>query len=159
LNPDFRDLLAAFNAEGVDYLVVGAHALAVHGFVRATKDLDIWVRPSSENAARVIRALSSFGAPLQDLTENDLSRPDTVFQIGLPPVRVDVMTAIDGVEFADAWEDRVKTRFSGEPANVLSFEDLLQNKRTAGRLQDLADIEGLEKVVREPEQGGGSSPS
>lgn len=148
MNPDFRDLLAAFNAEGVDYLVVGAHALAVHGHVRATKDLDIWVRPSSDNAARVIRALSAFGAPLRDLTESDLSKPDTVFQIGLPPVRVDVMTAIEGVEFADAWKERVKTRFAGEPATVLSLEDLLQNKRTAGRLQDLADIEGLERVAR-----------
>lgn len=152
MNPDFRDLLAAFNAEGVDYLVVGAHALAVHGLVRATKDLDIWVRPSPDNAAKVIRALSTFGAPLHGLTASDLSGPDTVFQIGLPPVRVDVMTAIQGVEFTDAWEGRVKTRFAGEPANVLSLQDLLQNKRTAGRLQDLADIEGLEKVARGREE-------
>lgn len=152
MNPDFRDLLAAFNAEGVDYLVVGAHALAVHRLVRATKDLDIWVRPTPENGVRVLRALSSFGAPLHDLTESDLSRPDTVFQIGLPPVRVDVMTAIEGVEFADAWEDRVQTQFAGEPANVLSLEDLLLYKRTAGRLQDLADIEGLEKAMKEREE-------
>jgi hypothetical protein len=102
LNPDFKDLLAAFNDEGVEYLVVGAHALAVHGLVRATKDLDVWVRPSANNAPKVIRALSAFGAPLHDLTAGDLTRPETVFQIGLPPLRVDILTAIEGVDFAEA---------------------------------------------------------
>lgn len=103
MNPDFRDLLAAFNAHGVEYLVVGAHALAAHGHVRATKDLDVWVRPSASNAPRVLNALREFGAPLHDLVEDDLSRPGVVFQIGVAPLRIDVVTKIDGVEFQDAW--------------------------------------------------------
>ena len=97
MNPDFRDLLAAFNARGVDFLIVGAHALAAHGLVRATKDLDVWVRPEPQNAERVLAALADFGAPLQDLTLYDLSRSGLIFQIGVEPIRIDVITAIDGV--------------------------------------------------------------
>jgi hypothetical protein len=99
VNRDFRDLLAEFNAQGVEYLVVGAHALAAHGHVRATKGLDVWVRPEVENARRVLKALRAFGAPLHDLTEAALTTPGLIFQIGVPPVRIDVLTAIDGVEF------------------------------------------------------------
>ena len=90
MNRDFRDLLAEFNVQGVEYLVVGAYALAAHGHVRATKDLDVWVRPDSGNARRVLKALQAFGAPLLDLTEADLATPGLVFQIGVPPVRIDV---------------------------------------------------------------------
>ena len=96
---DFSELLRAFNEHKVEYLVVGAHALAAHGHVRATKDLDVWVRPNRENASRVITALRDYGAPLHDLTEVDLIKPNTVFQIGIPPFRIDVLTTIDGVEF------------------------------------------------------------
>ena len=145
MNPDFRDLLHEFNACGVEYLVVGAHALAAHGHVRATNDLDVWVRPTPENAQRVLDALNSFGAPLQDLTVVDLSNPGVIFQIGVPPVRIDVLTAIDGVEFADAWPERLLTRFGDKPVAVLSREHLIQNKRASGRTQDLADVERLEE--------------
>lgn len=92
MNPDFRDLLSTFNAHGVDYLVVGAHALAAHGHVRATNDLGVWVRPSSTNSPKVIQALRAFGAPLLDLAENDLAQPGVIFQIGVAPVRIDVIT-------------------------------------------------------------------
>ena len=146
MNPDFRDLLAEFNGQGVEYLVVGAHAVAAHGHVRATKDLDIFVRPSAENAPKIIAALTAFGAPLHDLTVEDLSRPGTVFQIGVPPVRIDLVTEIDGVEFSDAWVDRVRTTFGGIPAAVISRKHLIQNKKAAGRLQDLADVEALESL-------------
>jgi hypothetical protein len=129
MNRDFRDLLAAFNAQGVEYLVVGAHALAAHGHVRATNDLDVWVRPDPENARRVLKALQAFGAPLHDLTEADLITPGLVFQIGVPPVRIDVLTAIDGVEFAEAWSTRMLTQFAGQPVTVLSREHLIKNKR------------------------------
>jgi len=152
MNPDFRDLLAAFNAHGVEYLVVGAHALAAHGHVRATKDLDVWVRPSAENAPRVIAALRAFGAPLHDLVEEDLTRSGLVFQIGVPPVRVDVMTAVDGVEFDDAWPDRLDAALGDLPVPVLSRKHLIDNKKAAGRLQDLADVERLE-------QSGDGSPT
>jgi hypothetical protein len=146
VSPDFRDLLAEFNAHEVEYLVVGAHALAAHGYVRATKDLDVWVRPSSANARKVLKALAAFGAPLQDLTESDLRRPGLIFQIGAPPVRIDVITAIDGVEFDDAWPDRFSAKLTGLPVPVLSRHHLISNKKATGRLQDLADVERLEEL-------------
>jgi hypothetical protein len=102
MNPDFRDLLAEFNASGVEFLIVGAHALAAHGHIRATKDIDLWVRPDPANASRVMSALRRFGAPLQDLSEADLARPGLIFQIGIPPIRIDIVTHIDGVDFAEA---------------------------------------------------------
>ena len=94
MNFDFKDILAEFNAHNVEFIVVGAHALAAHGCVRATKDLDVWVRPDRENAVRVIQALQSFGAPLHDVTEDDFAAPGTTFQIGLPPLRIDILTEI-----------------------------------------------------------------
>ena len=144
MNHDFRDLLAEFNARSVEYLVVGAHALAAHGHVRATKDLDVWVRPNADNAKRVVVALKEYGTPLQGLTEEDLTKPGTIFQIGVPPLRIDVITAIDGVEFDEAWPARLQTQFAGEPVAVLSREHLIRNKRATGRTQDQADVEWLE---------------
>lgn len=146
MNPDFKDLLSTFNAGGVEFLVVGAHALAVHGHLRATKDLDVWLRPTLENASKVIASLIQFGAPLHDLAAGDLAEPGTVFQIGVPPIRIDLLTAVDGLEFDDAWKDRRPTRFAGEPAFVPSMAHLIRNKRASGRLQDLADIEALERI-------------
>jgi len=146
MNPDFRDLLAAFNARGVEFLVVGAYALAAHGLVRATKDLDVWVRPDVENAKRVFDALADFGAPLHDLTADDLARPGLIFQIGVEPIRIDVITAIDGVQFSDAWAERVPARFADQEAAVLSRKHLVINKRTAARDQDLLDVKWLERT-------------
>jgi hypothetical protein len=145
LSPDFKELLLAFNAHNVEYLVVGAHALAAHGHVRATKDLDVWVRPTQQNAQHVLKALADFGAPLGDLSVEDLSKPGTVFQIGIPPLRIDLITEIDGVDFADAWPDRFETGFGGLPAFVISRRHLIINKKAAARLQDLADVEKLER--------------
>ncbi len=149
MSPDFKELLLAFNAHNVEYLIVGAHALAAHGHVRATKDLDLWVRPASSNAQKIIRALSDFGAPLSDLTVDDLSKKGTIFQIGLPPIRIDIITNIDGVEFDEAWPDRKETQFGGVPAFVLSRHHLITNKKTSARLQDLADVQQLELEKRE----------
>lgn len=148
MSPDFRDLLSEFNAHGVEYLVVGAYALAAHGRVRATGDLDVWVRPEAANARRVIAALQAFGAPLGDLTEADLVSPGTVFQIGVAPLRIDVLTAIDGVEFEEAWRGRAEARFADQDVAVLSVEHLIRNKRAAGRTQDVADLEWLEKQAK-----------
>ena len=145
MNQDFRDLLAEFNARQVEFLLVGAHALAAHGHVRATQDLDVWVRPSPENAKRVIEALRAFGAPLRDLTEDDLSTPGVVFQIGVEPIRIDVLTAIDGIGFDEAWADRLMLKFADQGVCVLSKEHLIKNKLAAGRLQDLADVEALKR--------------
>jgi hypothetical protein len=150
MNRDFRDLLAEFNAQNVEFLVVGAHALAAHGHVRATEDLDVWVRPDPENARRILKALQVFGAPLHDLTEKDLSTPGVVFQIGVTPLRIDVLTAIEGVDFAEAWSNRLTTKFADQPAAVLSREHLIRNKRAVGRTQDLADVEKLEAQEKKP---------
>jgi hypothetical protein len=146
VNQSFKELLLAFNEHNVEYLIVGAHALAAHGHVRATKDLDLWVRPVQSNARKVLQALSYFGAPLGDLTADDLSRKKTIFQIGLPPLRIDIITSIDGVEFTEAWPERVRTSFGDVPAFVISRHHLIANKKTTARLQDLADVEQLESA-------------
>lgn len=144
--PRLQELLLAFNARNVEYLIVGAHALAAHGHVRATKDLDVWVRPDKANAKIILHALSDFGAPISDLTEDDLSRKGTIFQVGLRPLRIDIITAIDGVEFAEAWPDRLKTEFGGVPTFVISRQHLITNKKASARLQDLADVEQLQQT-------------
>ena len=141
MNRDFNELLLTFNTNGVEYLVVRAHALAVYGHVRATKDLDIWIRSDPANAKRVLKAFSEFGAPHGDLTEDDLNTPRTIFQIGIPPVRVDVLTEIDGVDFTDAWSDRFQATFGDIPVFLISRIHLIVNKRAKGRLQNLADVE------------------
>ncbi len=148
LNPDFRDILSSFGAEGVEYLVVGAYALAAHGLPRATGDLDLWVNATLENAPRVRRALQRFGAPVEEITEADLSTPDNVLQIGLPPRRVDVLTSIDAVKFAEAWGARLEVTLEGLEVPILGREHLVRNKRAVGRPQDLADAAAREPAVR-----------
>ena len=146
MNPDFADMLSALSAAGVDFLIVGAHALAAHGVPRATGDLDIWIRPTPDNAARTLRALSAFGAPLADLSIDDLTRPDTVFQIGLPPSRIDIVSGITGVSFDDAWERRVPVVLPGGSVDVLSKVDFVANKKAVGRPKDLADLALLDEA-------------
>jgi len=150
MNQDFKDLLAEFNAQQVEYLIVGAHALAAHGHVRATQDLDIWIRPHPENARRVIEALRAFGAPLHDLTEQDLSTPGLIFQVGVEPVRIDVLTVIDGVQFDEAWSERIHSKFADQPVSVISRAHLIKNKLASARAQDLADVEKLRTKERKP---------
>ena len=143
MNPDFCDMLSAFNEAGVEYLVVGAYALAAHGLVRSTGDIDLWVRPTPENASRVMRALKMFRAPLGDLTELDLHTPDIVFQMGLPPRRINILTSIANVEFEEAWADRRLSRVSGIDITVLGRTMLIKKKSATGRAKDLADVEWL----------------
>jgi len=143
VNPDFRDMLAALSGEGVEYLLVGAHALAVHGHPRATRDLDLWVAVTGENSGRLWRVLEQFGAPMQQLTIADLQRPDLVFQIGVPPQRIDILTSIDGVDFPSAFRARLDVDLEGIRVPVISRSHLIQNKRASGRAQDLADLEAL----------------
>jgi hypothetical protein len=144
LNPDYRDILSAFIDEDVEYLVVGAYALAVHGFPRATGDMDLWVNPTAENSRRVLRALERFGAPLDDVTPEQFSTPDSVLQIGVAPRRVDVMSSITGVDFGEAWKRRLRVDVDGLELNILSREDQIINKRAVGRPQDNADADRLE---------------
>lgn len=146
MTDDWFDLLAALTAGEVRFLVVGAHALAVHGVPRGTQDLDVWIDPSADNAERAWRALAAFGAPLAALgvSLDDLQRPDTVVQLGLPPDRIDLLTAITGVpEFMVAWRERVEHVVRGLCVPFLGRATLLRNKRATGRRKDLADIEAL----------------
>jgi len=144
LNPDFRDMLCALNDAGADYLVVGAYALAVHGMPRATGDIDLWVRPSEDNARRVWDALRAFGAPTARVSLQDFMRPDVVFQIGVAPRRIDILTSITGVQFTEAWDDRQTGEVDGVTFFVISRARLIQNKRATGRPKDLADLAWLE---------------
>lgn len=144
MNADFTDMLSELSAEGAEFLVVGAHALAAHGHPRATGDLDIWVRPTQENAARVWRALARFGAPLAGLSKDDLSDPDVVFQIGLQPRRIDILTSITGVTWEEASGERVLIEVGGILLPFIGRAALLRNKRAAGRPKDLADAFALE---------------
>ncbi len=146
-NRDFLDMIRALNEAEADYLVVGAHAMAIHGVPRATGDFDIWVRPSPSNAERVLRALSEFGAPMSahGISVDDLKTPDTVYQIGLPPRRIDLMTGISGVDFAEAWSSRVRAEIEGLFISVIGRDELVQNKRASGRAKDLVDLEILEQ--------------
>lgn len=145
MNEDYRDILTALVAEHARFLVVGAHALAVHGYPRATVDIDIWIDPTADNAARTWRALAAFGAPLADLgvTDADLTRPDVVAQFGLPPSRIDILTGVSGLTFSDAWSRRVGAVIEGVEVPVLGLDDLVANKQASGRLKDRADVQGL----------------
>ena len=148
MNPDFRDLLSAFSAARVEYLLVGAYAMAVHGLPRATGDMDVWVRRTPDNAKRVLEALAAFGAPVGALSPSDFEAEDAVFQIGVAPCRIDVLTAIDGVEFAAAWEARVRTILEGLEVPVIAPAQLLLNKRALGRPKDMGDVAFLDDLLK-----------
>ncbi len=144
MNRDFVEMLSALCDAGAEFLIVGAHAMAVHSRPRATGDLDIWVRPTPENAERVWTALEVFGAPLHELSKEDLSTPNVVFQIGLPPNRIDLLTSISGVEFEAGWTGRVPLSLGDIEVMVIGREELIQNKRAVGRPRDVADVAELE---------------
>ena len=144
MNQDFIDLLKAFADAEVRFLVVGAYALAVHGRPRATGDLDLWVEPSDENGARVVRALAAFGAPLTHVSASDFSTPGVVYQIGVAPGRVDILTELSGLTFPEAWKARVRRPFGSLEVDVIGRDAFVKNKRATGRARDLADVDGLE---------------
>jgi hypothetical protein len=146
MNRDFAEMLKALGAENVEFLVVGAYAVAGHGIPRATGDIDLWVRPTADNAARLWRALERFGAPRSRVSPESFTQPDVVYQIGLPPNRIDFLTTIDGVEFDDAWAEKVPCVVSGIAFNMISLRHLVANKQATGRPQDLADIARLQAL-------------
>lgn len=145
MNPDYAEMLSALFAENAEFLLVGAFAVAAHGVPRTTGDIDFWVNPDPLNAERVWKALVRFGAPLTNVSREDFSRPNIVFQMGVPPVRIDLLTSIDGVEWGEAWTSRVMKNVEGVDLPVLSGELLLRNKRATGRPQDLVDAQKLEQ--------------
>lgn len=150
VNPDFKDLLSALSVEDAEFMLVGAHAVMYYTAPRYTKDLDLWVRPTRENAERVWRALAAFGAPMDELSVDDLATPETIFQIGVEPNRIDVVTSIDGVSFETAWAHCSQITYGGVPVSVIGIRELMANKRKVGRPQDLIDLANLEKVKPEP---------
>ncbi|MBL8716989.1 MAG: hypothetical protein JNL79_13385 [Myxococcales bacterium] len=137
------------SAAGAEFLIVGAHAVMVHTEPRYTKDLDVWVRPTPDNALRVRAALAQFGAPVVDLTVDDLSRPGTIFQIGVAPNRIDILTSIQAVAFDEARDQAISLRYGDVQIRALSLEHLLRNKRAVDRPQDRLDVERLERAQRE----------
>jgi hypothetical protein len=151
MNPDFLDLLRSLLAADVRFMVVGAYAVGVHGRPRATKDLDVWVEPSVENAPKVIKALLDFGAPLMGLTARDLETPGVGLQVGMEPLRIDLLTKISGPQFSEAWPAHIEAQFAPDVrCPVIGLDSLLANKRAAGRPQDLADVAALEKLAKLP---------
>ncbi len=145
VNPDFRDLFRTLNEEKAEFLVAGAHAVIYHTEPRYTKDLDIWVNPTPENARRVYRALARFGAPLQGISEADFCDPDLVYQVGVAPNRIDVLMGVSGVDFPSAWADRVASTYGGIPILIMGKSTLIAAKGAAGRPQDLLDLERLQQ--------------
>lgn len=143
MNPDFVALLRELSAVEARFLVVGAYALAHHARPRATGDLDVWVEPTAPNSERVHRALHAFGAPLTDLSVAELAQPELVYQIGVPPRRIDILTSLTGLTFEEAWSTRVEGPFGDTRCPYLGREALVRNKRAVGRPRDLADLEAL----------------
>ncbi|MBI3987868.1 MAG: hypothetical protein HY343_13165 [Lentisphaerae bacterium] len=146
LNKDYKDILHALNGEKVKFLLIGAYALAAHGYPRATMDIDLWVMPSPDNADAVLRALERFGAPLQNLTKDDLLKDDTIFQIGMAPRRIDIITGASGLQFTKAFANSIAVDVDGIQVRIPSLDDLIANKRASGRTKDLADAEALESL-------------
>lgn len=143
LTSDFKEFAGLLNSNGVEYLIVGGYALAVHGHPRYTGDLDFWIGHAPDNAARVLAALQQFGFGALGITLDDLSTPGQVIQLGDPPARIDLLTSIDGVDFRQARERRQVVQIDGIDLPFISLEDFKANKRASGRLKDLADLESL----------------
>jgi predicted nucleotidyltransferase len=148
-------MLRTLSEEKVRFLLVGAYAVAAHGYPRATMDIDIWVMPSPQNADAVFRALQRFGAPVEDLTKEDLQADGVVFQIGVAPRRIDIMTTASGLRFEEAFDRSISVDIEGIEVHIPSLDDLVTNKKASGRTKDLADVEALESLKDpEPPQSG-----
>ena len=144
LNQDFREFIQSLNDNQVRYLVVGGYAVAIHGYPRYTKDIDIWIDMNPQNARRIILALEQFGFGSLGLKQDDFLEADIIVQLGYPPRRIDLLTTLPGVDFETCYEDKIIVDIEGVPVNFIDLENLKQNKQSSGRAQDLADIENLE---------------
>ncbi|MBI5303453.1 MAG: hypothetical protein HY868_15070 [Chloroflexi bacterium] len=141
---DFKEFIESLNANRARYLVIGGYAVAFHGHPRYTKDLDVWVERTPQNAARVVKALAQFGFASLGLTVNDFLAPDQIIQLGNPPSRIDILNELQGVEFASSYRSRVRVKVDGVNVNFIGLANLKKNKKAVGRLQDLADVENLD---------------
>ncbi|HLT39202.1 MAG TPA: hypothetical protein VK034_23115 [Enhygromyxa sp.] len=147
MNSDFADFFALLNQHGVEFLIIGGVAYNFHAPPRATKDIDVWVRPTRDNLERLIHVLEAFGLPIEAIDIEDLEREQRVLMIGRAPTRIDVLTRPDGLDWAGAWSRRVTTDYGDVPVGLLAIEDLISSKRAAGRPRDLADVSTLEKIL------------
>jgi len=143
LNQDFKEFIQSLNNNGVRYLVIGGYAVAFHGHPRYTKDIDVWISISLENAANMVKALNEFGFGSLGLKSDDFTAPDQIVQLGFPPSRIDILTTLSGVVFDTCYEARVQTTVDGVLVNFIDLENLKRNKKATGRHQDLADLENL----------------
>ena len=146
LNEDYKEMLQCLVGEKVKFLLVGAYALAAHGYPRATMDIDLWVMPSPQNAEAVLRALARFGAPMQGVTATDLQKDDTIYQIGVAPRRIDIITGASGLRFEETFTRATEVEIEGIKVHVPVVDDLIRNKRASGRTKDRADVEALEAL-------------
>jgi len=144
LNQDFKEFIQSLNDNGVRYLVVGGYAVAFHGYPRYTKDIDIWIEMTEDNASNILKALDQFGFGSLGVKESDFIVPDQMLQLGYPPERIDILTTLPGVEFSDCYPSRSVETVDGISVNFIDLENLIKNKKATGRHQDLADVENLE---------------
>ena len=150
MNEDYKEMLQGLLDQKVEFIVVGAYALAAHGFPRATGDIDIWVKPDENNSKKVYKTLARFGAPINEIREDEFSQPGLIFQIGVVPRRIDLITKIDAVEFEEADSDKIFVDIDGLKVPVLSVDKLIKNKMATGREKDLLDAKLLKKRSRRP---------
>ena len=152
IEKDYEEFLRLLNKHKAKYCIVGAYALAFYATPRYTKDMDIFMEQSRENAKRVIKTLREFGFKSLDLSEEDLMEPQTIIQLGYDPVRIDLVTSIDGCSFSGAWKNRKKGNYGKEKVFFIGLNDLLRNKKASNRKQDQVDVEQLKKYSRKVEK-------
>ncbi len=144
LNQDFKEFIQLLNDNQVKYLVIGGYAVAVHGHPRYTKDIDIWIEISEENAQKLVTALTQFGFESLGLTSEDFQTPHQIIQLGYPPNRIDLITNPDGIDFQTCYDSKIEVTLNNVPVNFINLDNLKKNKLASGRLQDLADLEKLQ---------------
>ena len=148
LNKDYKEMLQLLLEEQVDFILVGAYALGAHGYPRATGDIDIWVKADEINSINIYKALERFGTPVDQITVNDFTKEGIVFQIGVTPRRIDILTQLDGVSFDEADEDKIIVEVEGLKLPILSFDKLIKNKLSTGRERDALDVKLLKKRIK-----------
>ncbi len=144
LEKDYREFIQSLNENDVEYLLVGGYAVIHYGYPRLTIDMDIWINSSQDNAMKVYHSLEGFGYPMETINVNDFSTPDLIFQIGRPPVRIDILTSVEGLSFDNAFKNRIKVKDKGTEINIIGLDDLKKNKKAVGRHKDLDDLENLQ---------------
>lgn len=145
LTKDFKEFVELLIKHKADYLIVGGYAVGFHGYPRYTGDLDIWLRPSRENAEKIIKAVNEFGFGSYSFSTDDFTKVGNIIQLGYPPLRIDLLTELDGVDFHTCFKNKQQVKIEGLMVNFISYNDLIQNKKTSGRHKDLDDLENLKK--------------